>query len=291
MHQYLVALPPAPQGEYYLVAYTDSSFCYDEFKSADATYITYHMPPSANRLTELHPSSGHLVDRLTGQPIVGSRVTLHSMGELTDHYYHRRCRTDKEGYFHFPTSSPMYLLKEAQDLSAQVDGYEYYYQTRYWNDVFSHINEPYDSKLLEIILTDRPIYRLGDTVHFCCVAYRKHERGKGWQPRLRPAANVKLIATFGMRYSESGEDTLRLTTDRHGRCWGEFVIPTDGRNGDYDLDIMSPDHYTSMFGSYYESRTIHVEAYKPPHFMVTLSATEDGGDTAVVHRFGQPITI
>ena len=291
MHQYLVALPPAPQGEYYLVAYTDSSFCYDEFKSADATYITYHMPPSANRLTELHPSSGHLVDRLTGQPIVGSRVTLHSMGELTDHYYRRRCRTDKEGYFHFPTSSPMYLLKEAQDLSAQVDGYEYYYQTRYWNNVFSHINEPYDSKLLEIVLTDRPIYRLGDTVHFCCVAYRKHERGKGWQSRLRPAANVKLIATFGMRYSESGEDTLRLTTDRHGRCWGEFVIPTDGRNGDYDLDIMSPDHYTSLFGSYYESRTIHVEAYKPPHFMVTLSATEEGGDTAVVHRFGQPITI
>ena len=291
MHQYLVALPPAPQGEYYLVAYTDSSFCYDEFKSADATYITYHMPPSANRLTELHPSSGHLVDRLTGQPIVGSRVTLHSMGELTDHYYHRRCRTDKEGYFHFPTSSPMYLLKEAQDLSARVDGYEYYYQTRYWNDVFSHINEPYDSKLLEIVLTDRPIYRLGDTVHFCCVAYRKHERGKGWQPRLRPAANVKLIATFGIRYNNGGEDTLRLTTDRHGRCWGEFVIPTDGRNGDYDLDIMSPDHYTSMFGSYYESRTIHVEAYKPPHFMVTLSATQEGGDTAVVHRFGQPITI
>lgn len=292
-HQYIIALPAVPQGEYYLVALTDSSFCHGVYQSVDATLITYDVAAAAGKHTRLYPSSGYLVDRLTGQPLVGKRITLHLMGGLSYRDYRRRCRTDREGYFHFPTSSFRYHMMEANDLSAQVDGYEYPLRFNSWRrsvGIESSIGG-LKSKMLEIVMTDRPIYRLGDTVRFSCVAYRQKESGEAWETRLRPASNVKLAASFGMQYSSEGKDTLMLTTDKHGRCWGEFVIPADGRNGMYELEIEDPNR--AYYYDYRDYRTVRVEAYKPPRFMVSLSTTAGDADTATatVRRFGQPITV
>ena len=181
------------------------------------------------------------MDRVTGQPLVGRRVTLHLEGTLTDRDYRRRQRTDKEGYFHFPVSSSRYLFQVVRGLSADVDGYEYEYgNDQYYRDVQSNMVAKPDSKHLEIIMTDRPIYRLGDTVRFSCVAYKEKNSGEAWEKRLKPASKVKLLATFGDTDYDA-KDTLFLTTDKHGRCWGEFVIPPDGKNGTYSLRVVEPD--------------------------------------------------
>lgn len=286
-HQYIIELPPVPQGDYYLVASTDSSMCYDEFQSVDAAFINYYSDAAAGKHTKLSPSSGYLIDRLTGQPMVGKRVTLHLEGVMTSHEYRRHCRTDKEGYFHFPTSSVRYNFMEAEDITAQLDEYEYSISRRSWNYV--ETENTYGQRKtnkLDIVMTDRPVYRLGDTVRFSCVAYRRKESGKEWKLNLRLASKVDLVATFGVAYGDS-QDTLHLTTDKHGRCWGEFVIPADGRNGRYRLEVKSPDY------SYRSYCDVKVEAYKPPHFMVSLSTTADDAvdDTGSVRRFGQPITV
>ena len=293
-HEYLVALPPMPQGDYYLLAYSDSNsveyICYSEYISSDATFITYTTPATTGRRTQLMSSSGHLVDRVSGQPMAGKRVTLHGMGEMTDLIYHRRCRTDKQGFFHFPTSSPTYGFIDYDELSAQVDGYEYFFEESGYVETFLTDREP--TKFLNIVMHDRPVYRLGDTVRFCCVAYRRHLKGKEQRQHVRPAKHVKLIATFGKSYGDN-YDTLRLTTDEHGRCWGEFVIPTTGENGQYRLSVKSPNYDNSFFDGYYTYQQIKVEAYKPPHFMVTLSRYKED-NTATTHapnRFGQPITL
>ena len=289
-HEYLIALPAVPQGDYYLLARTDSSICHQQYVSSDATFIPYHWSAAANKHTRLSPSAGYLVDRLTGQPLANKRVTLHTTGEMSGREYRRHCRTDKEGYFHFPTSSVRYLMKDIDGISAEVDGYECWYGTFSWD-----MGMEYDfwerTKFVDIVMTDRPIYRLGDTVRFSCVAYRKKQSGEAWQIKLKPSSKVDLVATFGEAYGDS-KDTLRLTTDKHGRCWGEFVIPVDGRNGSYALEILSADQ-SSWRESYRTSRNVKVEAYKPPRFMVSLSTTagDAESDTGTVRRFGQPITV
>lgn len=292
-HEYLVALPPMPQGDYYLLTYSDSNsasyICYSKYKSSDATFITYTTPTTKGR-TQLMSSSGHLVDRLSGQPMAGKKVTLHGMGEMTDHIYHRRCRTDKQGFFHFPISSPTYGFIDYDELSAQVDGYEYFFEESGYVETFLTDREP--TKFLNIVMHDRPVYRLGDTVRFSCVAYRRHLRGKEQRQHVHPSKHLKLIAIFGKDYGDN-YDTLRLTTDEHGRCWGEFVIPATGENGQYQLSVESPNYDYALFDYYSTYQQIKVEAYKPPHFMVTLSRYKEN-DTATTHapnRFGQPITL
>jgi hypothetical protein len=304
-HEYIIALPPMPQGNYYLLSYSEKSdnsdysnypgtpilnFQFSTFNSTDATFLTYSTPPTNGRHW-ITISSGHLVDRVTGQPIKGKRVTLHGEGELTEHNYHRRCRTDKQGFFHFSNKSFLGLIDYDQ-LSAQVDGYEHFYSSSYYGrrSVYTERLDRTGTKHLSIVMTDRPIYRLGDTVRFSCVAYRSRFSGKAQQQHLRPAKHVKLIATFGEDYDEN--DTLYLTTDKHGRCWGEFVIPADGRNGEYGLYVKSANYYDywGYYDHYYDSKVITVEAYKPPHFMVTLSTKHDSATTET-RRFGQPVTV
>lgn len=289
-HRHLVALPPVPQGDYYLVAMTDSLFCYNDYQSVDAVFIAYNFDRAAGKMTRLRPSSGYLVDRVTGQPLVGRRVTLHLEGTLTDRDYRRRRRTDKEGYFHFPVSSSRYLFQVARGLSADVDGYEYNYSDDlYYSSVRSSFTGTEKrSKHLEIVMTDRPIYRLGDTVRFSCVAYKEKNSGEAWEKRLKPASKVRLLATFG----DYDADTLWLTTDKHGRCWGEFVIPPDGKNGTYTLRVVEPDYESTLRETYYGYCGVEVEAYKAPRFAVTLSTTAEGAaDTGSARRFGQPITV
>ena len=286
-HHYLVSLPAVAQGDYYLVAYTDSSLCYVRFQSADGLFITYGLSAAAGKKTLLWPSSGYLVDRITGQPLAGKKVTLHGEGDITGRDRTRHCRTDKKGYFHFPVSSWQYRFIQYKELTANVDGYEFNYddQSYLWDGVHS-TSRDYNQTThqLEVVMTDRPIYRLGDTVQFLCVAYDRSEHGSRWEPRIRPAKNLKLKAFF-FNSSSVQEDSLFLTTDRQGRCWGRFVVPADGRNGSYTLRVCSDD------GKYYEYEYIDVEAYKPPHFTVTLSTAEEGVDTVAVRRMGQPVTL
>lgn len=287
-HKYLIALPPMPQGDYYLVTIVDSTYKYSEFQSTDAAFITYDMPGTSKNLTNLHPSSGYLIDRVTGMPLINKKVTLQSHGIATSHKYQQHCQTNKEGYFHFPISSPSYLLWEDYEITADMDDYEYFYQHDGWQhvsiDQYYYQKKP--SKKIEIVMTDRPIYRPGDTVSFCCVAYERDNRGEEWKRHLQRISNLELQAIFGVDYSDE-KDTLLLTTDKHGRCWGDFVIPKEGRNGHYCLTIKSPD------GGYRTDRHINVEAYKPPRFTVSLSTTsgDSASKTGTAFRFGQPITI
>lgn len=292
MHRHLVALPPLPQGDYYLVALSDSNYSHNELQSADAEFITYSDQPSGNRHTQMTNSSGYLIDRVTGQPLPNRRVTLHLEGPFGSRDYKRRYRTDSEGYFSFPTTNARYLFKYPHNITADIDGYEYEYPDRYRYGIRTYNEWDRKSKHLDIIMTDRPIYRLGDTVRFACIAYSKKRTGDTKRETLKPKAKLKLVALLEQDYTDT-KDTIMLTTDQYGRCWGEFVIPTDGHNGEYTLSLYEPSRGSWAPGSYTDSRTITVSAYKPPRFAVTLSNTAADADSTAntVRRFGKPITI
>lgn len=288
-HKYLVPLPAIEQGDYYLVVYTDKGLCYLNYVSSDATFITYSIPRSAKRWTELSHSAGHIVDRITGMPMKGYRVTLEGWGAITSKSYHRRCRTDKEGFFQFPISSVSYNLIDYEKLSVNIDGYKHYFFNKYSYSPVQINEKSYDWRIdpsiqIRLVMTDRPVYRLGDTVHFCCEAFHQRIKGSDWKVKVRPARNLNVTATFGRDYNKA-LDTLHMTTDQHGRCWGWFVIPPDEENGIYNIALSTPK------SDYRESHSIKVEAYRPPHFTASLSAAKESVDTVSVRHMGQPITI
>ena len=272
-HPYLVPLPAVEQGTYRLLAYTDSVFSQSLYKSSDAVFIN-HNTPSKGRTNIM----GYLVDRQSGQPLADKRVTLHSYG-MSGHQRSRHTYTDNQGHYSFSTSPLGRKLLDPDRLTSVTDGDQFTTEVWGWDFEFSKNQK----ERLEIIMTDRPIYRLGDTVQFCCLAYTDRATGKDYIRHKKPAAGVHLMATFG---NYESQDTLYLTTDKHGRCWGQFVIPHEGRNGRYQLDVRSKGKH--RYNGY---RYIPVEAYKPPHFFVTLSPNKEGADSGSLHRFGQPVTV
>lgn len=272
-HPYLVPLPAVEQGAYRLLAYTDSVFSQSLYKSSDAVFIN-HITPSKGRTNIM----GYLVDRQSGQPLTDKRVTLHSSG-MFGHQRSRHTYTDDQGHYSFSTSPLGRKFLHPDQLTSETDGDQFNTEVWGWDYAFSKNQK----ERLEIIMTDRPIYRLGDTVQFCCLAYTDRATGKDYIRHKKPAAGVHLMATFG---NYESKDTLYLTTDKHGRCWGQFVIPHEGRNGRYQLVVKSKGKH--MYNGY---RYIPVEAYKPPHFFVTLSPNKEGADSGSLRRFGQPVTV
>ena len=300
-HKYLIALPPMPQGNYYLMAYGDSLFYYDlMYQSADATFITFDNIRAPKRLSNLTPASGFVINRIDGTPVAGERVTLHRQSTFSeDKYRHDSRRTDRKGYFHFPISSLRYLISDDYDYSIALnDTDRCFLSGKFDEEGYSpnvlqndYYNEYSDGKRLLIAMVDRPVHRLGDTVQFCCEAYRSNHRGKAWNIHMQPARRQKLTATFSIEYDNDVPlDTLELTTDEYGRCWGSFVIPADGKNGNYEIEVWDG---KTRRGGFYDTRTIRVEAYNPPHFEAELSTTPPDSSEVqgTLRRFGEPMTV
>lgn len=276
MHDYLVPLPAVPQGYYYLMAYTDSTYAYSDYGSADALFINYSSP-----ILNKHLVSGHLVDRVTGQPLAHHRVTLESDGTLGK-THRRHDRTDRNGYFQFSRPAFYRMLTDNMYLSTMVEGYQYEHPYGYYEmGVYDKIDKTITR--LELVMTDRPIYRLGDTVSFCCMAYKSQIVNNFFKEEIKPTAGLELTAVLA-RYG-GYHDTLYLTTDSHGRCWGSFVLPKDIENGTYHIEIEDDEE------DYRSNETIRVEAYKPPHFFVSLSSRKDSRDSVSTYRFGLPVTV
>ena len=124
-HRYMIALPAVEQGDYYLVVSSDSLISYQEYQSLDAAFIVYRTNGKANKKRFLTQSSGHVVDRITGQPMKKKRVTLRSEGYITGHEYGRRSRTDEDGYYKFRTTSPLYEMTHDKRITVRIEGYEY----------------------------------------------------------------------------------------------------------------------------------------------------------------------
>ncbi|MBP5536234.1 MAG: carboxypeptidase-like regulatory domain-containing protein [Bacteroidales bacterium] len=287
-HKYLMTMPLVPQGEYYLVAYSDRNYCFEKFNSYDDAFLIDLLPQKPQRNAETGAVEGHVVDRCTGEPLAGRRVTLQTENIIK---YNRHDRTDRDGYFRFGLSS--FIVSDLSSLSVREDGVENYFDGHIYNERRYWESHGRTNKRLRIVMTDRPVYRLGDTVHFLCLVDKGKVRGKAFKASARPVAGLKLTATFG-RYEDTGRDTVRLVTDEHGRCRGSFVVPVDGYNGDYSLEVAeAPGNFSIVnFHELSAYRSIKVEAYKPPRFMVSLSAAREGTDsTNSVHRFGKPMTV
>lgn len=106
--------------------------------------------------------------------------------------------------------------------------------------------------------TDRPIYRLGQTVYF-----------KGMLRQLTAAGNVNSGAGDEIHVSIENPDNnviqkMTLKTNSHGTFHGSFVVPENDKTGGYQIMCELPDSTTA-----YEYVT--VDEYRKPEYQVEMT--------------------
>lgn len=110
------------------------------------------------------------------------------------------------------------------------------------------------------ILTDRAVYRPGDTVKFLGILYRTDSS----QGSL--LCNRKtLVALNDANWQQV--DSLILTSDASGRVFGEFRLPTDGLLGTWRIQGING------------SARFEVAEYKVPSFLITLDKAPSSPDS------------
>ena len=131
---------------------------------------------------------------------------------------------------------------------------------RYHRGLNYYKYEPGDNSHVSVqLFTDLGIYRPGETVKVATILYY-HDS----QSRI-----IKSNTPIQIRLSDTNDeavDTISGTTDAYGRFEGEFKLPTDRMNGQWELTVYSGENYERYTGTY----NINVSEYKTPTFAVTF---------------------
>ncbi|OIP82450.1 MAG: hypothetical protein AUK44_07635 [Porphyromonadaceae bacterium CG2_30_38_12] len=216
-----------------------------------------------NRTTNYQSQDWYVLHRRSGKQQKGVRVAAYKR-KWTGNGYQlvpiAKTNTNRNGLASVPFSSnfneQILFLEKGKDCFLSSTAYAYY------NENQQHDNE---SAVLRF-LTDRSIYRPGQTVYFKGIAYfssknkQEVQKNASYEVTLRDA-NYQLIATKSYK------------TNLFGSFSGEFILPTSVLNGAYQLQA-------GLF-----SKAIYVEEYKRPTFEVSISKPKSEV------RFGDRVSI
>jgi hypothetical protein len=151
------------------------------------------------------------------------------------------------------------------------------------SDPFAYYNYPSEN-YSAYIYTQQPVYRTGGTVNFKAVI--KKRETDGYKSISYREVTVKINDPYGQKVFEE-----KLTTNKNGSINGSFVIPEDGKLGDYYIYV-----YLDENKAYSNSFT--VEQYKKPEFKVIVNTDKkqyygkDEMKSSVEARyfFGSPVS-
>lgn len=189
-----------------------------------------------------------IIDRNNGQPITNAAVELSCFIKHTKVKQDKNFTTNNQGQVKYKKDSDWY-----KNVTLKVKhGNEIAYFGNY------HIGEKEEIEKEEatqkgFLFTDRSIYRPGQTVYFKAIVLES-KKGKS-----KVLANEKIYATL---YNANDEDlkVLELQTNEYGAVSGEFMLPNNGLNGKYYIELDADDI------DIYEEYHFSVEEYKRPKF-------------------------
>lgn len=131
---------------------------------------------------------------------------------------------------------------------------------RYHRGLSYYKYEPGNNSHVSVqLFTDLGIYRPGETVKVATILYYHDNVSR----------IIKSNTPIQIRLRDSNRediDTISGTTDAYGRFEGEFKLPTDRMNGQWELTVYSGENYERYTGTY----NINVSEYKTPTFAVTF---------------------
>lgn len=250
-HRTLIALPALKNGIYYLVASTNKAN-----QDIEKTLILDFQVSSLSFVTSYDDTTMTLVtlDRKTGKTIEGANVELCKR----EYNYKKRTfetiildtkKTDKNGLVvlnrHGDNNPFCINLRKGGDTLLSENYFHLYQNTTEREAHFS-----------TCLLTDRAIYRPGQTIYFNGIVTRTQGDDKslvkGYDETIR---------LFDANWQEISRASF--VTDEYGSFNGSFVIPTGRLNGHYHLQAQS------------SSVDLLVEEYKRPSFEVNFQSPKE----------------
>lgn len=231
----------------------------------------------------------YVADAITGAPI--ERATLEMFGYRFDRQKDRRRPVvQTRNFAEFTSRDGTVVL----DVDHEIDDYQWLAHAtdesgraaflgfdRIWGG--RQRDTRYDQMKL-FTMTDRPVYRPGDIVHF-----------KHWYARARYDIDANAPSEVAGRefvvkiHDPLGEAIFETTlrADDYGGFAGDFTLDADAKLGQYRIEVQGcgSDHF-------------RVEEYKKPEYEVTVDAPDEAvalGDTLTAtirarYYFGAPVT-
>ena len=204
-----------------------------------------------------------VVDGTEGQPLGGATIELRGYVNGRSDQLMAKLTTDAQGeavwQFAGRRPSSIFAYTKTDDFCPYFNSY----------NIFNYRDD--DRRVEQVqLLTDRAIYRPGQTVHVAAINY---EVTDGYKHKA--LENNRLTLTLrDANYKEVAKQTL--TTDKYGTCATEFTLPTSGLTGQFQIECQSGNYSSCHF---------RVEEYKRPTFEVEFDKVKDDykdGDTIEV---------
>ncbi len=257
-------LNPLPAGGYRVVIATD-----DRFGAATSSFSIVSFQVTDLTVMKLRGEDGpfmQVADRSSGAARPDVRVAIREQNRGEDYRQVATRTTDAQGTFTLPSAGNyrnyQLILTDAASGDRLVTE-QYDYRATYGED------RPQTSTTL---LTDRFLYRPGQTVHVYGLRYRTDEN------RL-PAILPNSAATVILRDANSQEVTRQeATADAYGRFSLDFELPAGGLTGAFSLSAEGGRAY------------FRVEEYKRPRFEATLEAPEAAAPGERITITGEAMT-
>lgn len=244
-HTTEIALEPLKPGQYELIVAGNDKF--DASLSPVQVVNVVVSSLGILRLTDEKSQRLLVINRETGLAVAGVKGTFY---RWTGNYRDRKLEkistetASQEGYLSPPSESYGIQLLLEKDNDRVVVPISTYFNENQRND--------YNS---DRILTDRGLYRPGQTVYFKGIMLHFDEKGI---PTIRTNQKTT-VSLYDANYQVVKQ--LELTSDAYGAYQGSFELPTGGLNGSFQIQTDEG------------STSIQVEAYKRPRFEVKFPDT------------------
>lgn len=200
------------------------------------------------------------VSATTGQPLAGVSLRLRTYESRQRSYNETLVTTNAKGEYLYT-----YKVNRPTDVFATLPTDRACPMVNAYGG-FSYYEGQRDMKRGQV-MTDRAIYRPGQTVHTAAILYQVKN---GFEHQALSGKQVKAVL-YDANYEVVTE--RMLTTDAYGTVSTDFVLPSSGLTGNYHVSI---GNYQAYF---------QVEEYKRPTFRVELPKPEQdykAGDTLTV---------
>ncbi|NRA93983.1 MAG: alpha-2-macroglobulin, partial [Psychroserpens sp.] len=256
-----VVLPSLDNGFYLIVAKTETNV----FSTADIQVTDMALIETQ----ETSSITYQLVNRNNGKPISDASVKLHYRSNRNiEKEIGSSFTTDDKGQFTFIKNNNSYYSVYATVKKGNETGI---FGESYINRLYKR-TEKNTIDYRTFIITDRSIYRPGQTVYF---------KGITTQTRDKSTTVLEGETITALLYDVNGQElnTLNFTTNEYGSFHGEFILPIGGLTGNFRIET-----YSDKTGSH--TQYFSVEEYKRPKFETNFDPITESykiNDSIIVH--------